>query len=226
MDDQTFKNAFKKASIRFIWKYKDIEEYIPVINIAIHETHDRLNYSKYDAKTDDIGSVILTDNKNNNIAVALFINNKKFNDMYSIYSIFREEFKTIAQGYLNFIGMKIFATLEDSIKFYKHTQPDVLEQDIIESWNLRQSLKRKITNFTTLANKSINRRRRVSPKLRYEVLKRDNFRCVLCGRTSEDTKLHVDHITPVVKGGKNKKDYLVTLCIECNLGKGISNFFD
>lgn len=62
------------------------------------------------------------------------------------------------------------------------------------------------------------------PKIRFEVLKRDNYRCILCGRTSEDIQLHVDHITPVVKGGLNMKDYLVALCIDCNLGKGKSDF--
>lgn len=56
--------------------------------------------------------------------------------------------------------------------------------------------------------------------LRYDILKRDDFRCVLCGRTTDDgVKLHVDHIKPVSKGGKTKKSNLRTLCDSCNLGK-------
>lgn len=51
-------------------------------------------------------------------------------------------------------------------------------------------------------------------------MKRDGFRCVLCGRTAADgVKLHVDHILPVSKGGKTEVDNLRTLCDECNLGK-------
>jgi hypothetical protein len=59
--------------------------------------------------------------------------------------------------------------------------------------------------------------------LRYTVLKRDRFRCVLCGSspaTSHDCRLHVDHIVPFAKGGKTTVSNLRTLCESCNLGKG------
>lgn len=68
-------------------------------------------------------------------------------------------------------------------------------------------------------------RRKMSPGLRYDVLKRDGFKCVLCGRTAEQgCKLHVDHIIPVSKGGKTEVNNLRTLCEDCNLGK--SDKFD
>ena len=61
----------------------------------------------------------------------------------------------------------------------------------------------------------------MTDKLRYEVLKRDGFKCVLCGATQADgVKLHVDHIFPVSKGGKTVMSNLRTLCERCNLGKG------
>lgn len=61
----------------------------------------------------------------------------------------------------------------------------------------------------------------VTPSLRYEILKRDNYRCQICGRDQADgVKLHVDHIVPVSKGGKSVKSNLRTLCNDCNLGKG------
>ena len=57
---------------------------------------------------------------------------------------------------------------------------------------------------------------------RYNVLRRDRFRCVLCG-ASPATKigcvLHVDHIRPVARGGKTEPDNLRTLCQGCNIGK-------
>lgn len=59
--------------------------------------------------------------------------------------------------------------------------------------------------------------------LRYTVLVRDRFRCVLCGAspaTSLDCRLHVDHITPFSRGGKTEIMNLRTLCSSCNLGKG------
>ena len=56
--------------------------------------------------------------------------------------------------------------------------------------------------------------------LRYDVLKRDNFRCQLCGRSAKDgVRLHVDHIKPVSQGGKTVMSNLRTLCEECNRGK-------
>lgn len=65
----------------------------------------------------------------------------------------------------------------------------------------------------------------MTDKLRYDIMKRDKFRCQLCGRSADDgIKLHVDHIIPVSKGGKTIPHNLRTLCEQCNLGK--SNKYD
>lgn len=46
-------------------------------------------------------------------------------------------------------------------------------------------------------------RKIMNDDIRYNVLKRDNFTCKLCGISAKDgAKLHVDHIIPVSKGGK------------------------
>jgi len=61
--------------------------------------------------------------------------------------------------------------------------------------------------------------------LRYYVLKRDDFRCVVCGASPAITRgvmLHVDHIDPWSKGGATVADNLRTTCEACNLGKGAS----
>lgn len=43
---------------------------------------------------------------------------------------------------------------------------------------------------------------KVTRAMRYDVLRRDDFHCVHCGRGREDgVKLHVDHIVPVSRGG-------------------------
>lgn len=59
--------------------------------------------------------------------------------------------------------------------------------------------------------------------LRYQVLRRDNFKCVLCGRspaTEPTVVLHVDHILAFSRGGKTRPENLRSLCQDCNLGKG------
>lgn len=67
------------------------------------------------------------------------------------------------------------------------------------------------------------RRSKVPPKLRYFIFKRDKFKCVRCGRTSNDGfPLEIDHVIPVSKGGSNDQVNLQTLCSECNLGKSNS----
>ncbi len=65
--------------------------------------------------------------------------------------------------------------------------------------------------------------RGVSDRLRFRIMKRDNFKCRKCGRspaTDPTVILHVDHIKPWSKGGKTSEDNLETLCSICNLGKG------
>jgi hypothetical protein len=65
------------------------------------------------------------------------------------------------------------------------------------------------------------RRRGVPARLRFAILRRDEFRCRLCGASAADgTTLHVDHRQPVAKGGTDAWDNLWTLCLECNQGKG------
>ena len=64
--------------------------------------------------------------------------------------------------------------------------------------------------------------RKISDKLRYQVLKRDHFKCCACGASpakDPSVELHVDHIVPWSKGGETTLDNLQTLCSKCNLGK-------
>lgn len=66
-------------------------------------------------------------------------------------------------------------------------------------------------------------RDKMSPSLRYSILKRDNYRCRICGRSAVDgVQLEVDHIIPVSKGGESIESNLQTLCQECNRGKSNS----
>lgn len=72
----------------------------------------------------------------------------------------------------------------------------------------------------------IEKRKPLSKKIRYEVLKRDKFTCQYCGRKAPDVILHIDHIKPIAKGGKNDIMNLITSCKDCNLGKGARELSD
>ncbi len=59
--------------------------------------------------------------------------------------------------------------------------------------------------------------------LRFRVLHRDHFKCVLCGdhpARNPECVLHVDHVIPWSKGGKTSEENLRTLCAMCNVGRG------
>jgi len=59
----------------------------------------------------------------------------------------------------------------------------------------------------------------VSKKIRFEVFKRDGFRCAYCGKSPPEVSLECDHIEPVSKGGKDDLNNLITACFDCNRGK-------
>ena len=60
----------------------------------------------------------------------------------------------------------------------------------------------------------------ISKRLRFEVFKRDSFKCQYCGKCAPDVVLHADHIKPASQGGTTDLLNLITACIDCNLGKG------
>lgn len=65
-------------------------------------------------------------------------------------------------------------------------------------------------------------KRDINLRMRFIVMKRDNFKCCMCGRSPATTpglELHIDHIIPWSKGGETVIDNLQTLCSDCNLGK-------
>lgn len=64
----------------------------------------------------------------------------------------------------------------------------------------------------------------LSLSLRFDVFRRDEFRCQICGVTASDgTRLEVDHKDPVAKGGGDEMSNLWTLCFSCNRGKRTKN---
>lgn len=59
----------------------------------------------------------------------------------------------------------------------------------------------------------------ISKKTRFEVFKRDLFRCQYCGRTPPSVVLEADHIIPRAKSKNDNIDNLITSCFDCNRGK-------
>ena len=69
-----------------------------------------------------------------------------------------------------------------------------------------------------LKERNLEKKRKISY---YRIFERDGFKCAYCGKSSfeDGVKLHIDHIFPRVKGGKNSPQNLITSCEECNIRK-------
>lgn len=66
-----------------------------------------------------------------------------------------------------------------------------------------------------------NQRRLMTPRLRHEIMERDDYTCRICGKYMPDeVGLHIDHIVPIAKGGKSVPSNLQVLCSKCNGSKG------
>lgn len=96
---------------------------------------------------------------------------------------------------------------------------------VFENW-VRGS-EREIAVETRKRSRSASREMGRTPgaRLRFAVLQRDRFRCVMCGAspaTSVNTILHVDHVVPFSQNGPTEISNLRTLCQTCNLGKSDS----
>jgi hypothetical protein len=89
---------------------------------------------------------------------------------------------------------------------------------------LIEAKKTKVKKMMTIQGKKLIKKykREIPMRIRLKVLKRDGFRCKLCGKSpaiERGVVLHIDHILPIAKGGKTAYENLQTLCKECNLGK-------
>lgn len=63
------------------------------------------------------------------------------------------------------------------------------------------------------------KRKSLSKKTRFEVFKRDSFKCQYCGGSAPEAVLVVDHIDPLSKDGADEMVNYITACHSCNSGK-------
>jgi hypothetical protein len=68
--------------------------------------------------------------------------------------------------------------------------------------------------------KSTPPRKAIPRRLRYEILRRDDYTCRYCHAT--DAPLTIDHVIPVALGGTDDPSNLVAACEACNIGKSSS----
>lgn len=157
---------------------------------------------------------------------------RQFHKMADIGALLGNDFnKIISDLYIN----QQMSAIEIAEKIKQDTKIDITPRSIqrqlkslgivrsfSQAFRLAISKGRKDYSHLRKPVKSSRYRKGICLKDRYSILKRDGFKCTLCGKTANDTILMIDHVIPVVRGGKNDLDNLRTLCRECNLGKMIS----
>ena len=154
---------------------------------------------------------------------AVMENEQYDNDLYSTIKYFERVERKICDS------MKLFPVTELTVyvtkdyispkgRNYYHDHASFETGEII---GFRHKVRDTVINTIKKQREIQYERSKMSDSLRYDVMKRDGFRCVLCGASRDDgITLHVDHIIPVSRGGKTEMSNLRTLCERCNLGKG------
>lgn len=182
-------------------KYDELKEY------KIKYDKLKIEYKKYLEEYSKLKDLI-----NDNEAKDLKIDLKKYNEYQEkIYSSNKikidTEFNVVI--YINYQSKK--GLVKDK-KYKKYSDKDF--SNIIREY-LELKKNNKLSEIISRIERS-----KMSESLRYDVFKRDNFKCSICGMSAKDgVKLQVDHIIPISKGGKTEMDNLQTLCSRCNIGK-------
>ena len=95
----------------------------------------------------------------------------------------------------------------------------VNENKQVDKPKRKPATKASFTNNISTNKKRKTTSRYISKSTRVSVLHRDKYKCIFCGRSSQQIELQIDHIIPFSQGGSNEIDNLQTLCIDCNQGK-------
>lgn len=93
-------------------------------------------------------------------------------------------------------------------------------RDRVNEANNRSSVPSKADKVSIPRPSHPKKSRSIPLSVRLDVLTRDGYKCVYCGRSSQQIDLEIDHIIPYSKGGSNQIDNLQSLCFDCNRGKG------
>ncbi len=110
--------------------------------------------------------------------------------------------------------------------YYRRWRSWVKACEALLEWSDRRSQSNGQQSSAVSSNPDNHPKRYKRPiplRLRYEILKRDEFKCKICGRSPANTSglaLQVDHVTAESKDGPTTPENLRTLCNECNLGRG------
>lgn len=213
---------YLRARYKYVWDKETLADYVEVLQEAIDMCIKDLNHPQANIKrlaSPDIGFFTVVDDQTPQgelMGYALYISDARlqYDRRHTLFASFKRAYQ-IHLFYWPLLGWRIS---EDALR-------EAFPHDQAESAISRKRKRARLArNFMSLANKSLNHRRAISARVRYQVLLRDKSICQVCGRRAPEVRLHVDHIEPVSweldwRPSDDPNDYQV-LCEDCNLGKG------
>ncbi len=105
--------------------------------------------------------------------------------------------------------------------YHCHSKKEVKEEkqtisDEERSKRINEYFRKANENVGALDPSIVKTERLLDEKSRREILKRDHYKCVICG---SNHKLEVDHKRALQNGGSNDSSNLATLCKKCHIEK-------
>lgn len=134
-----------------------------------------------------------------------------------------EMIKPLSKFHISSYERKFGSWRESLERFIEYINSSDLEKEVVETQFVQDIEGSKIDALPSIPK--LPRRqttRSINWRLRFVVMKRDNFRCKSCGRspaTDLSVILHVDHVKAWANGGETVLENLQTLCSVCNIGK-------
>lgn len=101
-------------------------------------------------------------------------------------------------------------------EFVKYVNQDVESDAKVQETPMPESAPGEGSGIKHKTSRDINWR------MRFLVMRRDNFKCKICGKSpakNPEVELHVDHMKAWAEGGETVLENLQTLCSVCNIGK-------
>ncbi len=98
---------------------------------------------------------------------------------------------------------------------------DMMAQAALEKYEEELAPKKEVRKIKSENRKAKQKSRHISKETKYQVYKKANGKCQLCGSTKS---LQYDHANPHAKGGGNEQSNIRLLCSNCNLRQGVLVF--
>jgi hypothetical protein len=211
LTDESFEKYFDfiKANILKIQTIQSLAKMNPDFYYIDEEDNPIIPFNEYLNKLVQLKIYLLNFHRNLHFPIDILGINEIINSFVIFYPIY-DSLIRIAKG-----EEPIFDKLTSMLKY-----KDIIGS--IESIEKGMDLEKKITQEeeNIILSKNIDDKNIVKAGIRWQVFERDNFKCVACGKSAIDGAiLHVDHILPRSKGGKDIMDNYQTLCHLCNIGK-------